>query len=224
MAPRMEVLTEAQWKEIGKQWKSADNDPIFANWGVYPFWGATLFGFYRWDKLVSVNATRFGKGKKKNAWGKYTNFYLAYTPPEFRRQGHAKILQMAIEGLALEQGYARVKSLTQSYLGLRLHMSLGHWFWGVNERNEIGVDTPLDTVKDFPAGVPIEMRGLVNPHLLNRDDLLQIVAKPPFVVTEDVPRLNYRGGSITLGNATAAFAGDTGSNPVHSTKEDICAE
>jgi GNAT superfamily N-acetyltransferase len=189
-------LTHEQWYALEKPWWAADPCSVFEGsmWRIYPFYGATLFGGWLGDELVTVNATRFSKGKKKNAWGRYTNFYLAYTVPSHRRRGYAVALQRHVEELAVGLGYHRLKSLTQSYLGLRLHMSLGHHFWGVNAKNEIIVDTPL-VAKDWPTDtVPMEARAVKDPHLLSEGELVNILRKPPFEMA--VPEIVFTEGKL----------------------------
>ena len=123
-------------------------------------WNVPCIGLMVDGELVSVNVTNFSKSKRKNAWGRYLNFYLAYTVPEHRHKGYASLLVEEIERRAIEGGWNRMKSLAGSYAGVRLHMHFGHQFWGIGKKNgELVVDTPLRSGDEWPEGVPIEARN-----------------------------------------------------------------
>jgi GNAT superfamily N-acetyltransferase len=175
-------LTPDQWHKIGDIYRKSDKEykGITSNWGIYlDRFSASVFGVETNEGIISVNATYFSKRPKKNGWGRYINCYLAYTAPEHRRKGFATGLQRWIEQQAREKGYHRVKSLVGSYAGFRFHQSLGHSFWGVNDRNEIYVDAPIRKDWEFPTTVPQEGRGVPNPHLLTQEDLVEILQKKP---------------------------------------------
>jgi hypothetical protein len=93
---------------------------------------------------VSLNATHFGK-RKKNVWEPYANWYTAFTRPESRRMGYAKGLGWHVRREAVEAGCVRLRSLAGTYLGYRLHRSFGDQFWGITDKDELVVDTPLVT-------------------------------------------------------------------------------
>jgi len=149
-------------------------------------WGVPCLGLKVNDELVSLNVTNFSKRPRKNAWGRYLNCYLAYTRPEDRRKGYATKLMEHIEEQAIVQGYSRMKSLAGSYLGVRLHMRMGHQFWGVArfKKGELIVDTPLKAGDPFPEGIPIEARGIIpDCALMSGADLTVALQQPPFNVT-----------------------------------------
>lgn len=130
-----------------------------SNLDRYESYGAEVWLKWQDDGPVSLNATRIGASKTPNAWGRYANWYLAFTLPLWQRRGHAAELQRKVESVAVERGALRVKSLIQSFGGLRLHLALGHQIWALNPAGELVVDTPLSGVtKSFPPGVPIKAR------------------------------------------------------------------
>jgi GNAT superfamily N-acetyltransferase len=122
-------------------------------------WDVPCIGLLVDNELVSVNVTNFSKSKRKNAWGRYLNFYLAYTVPEHRYKGYASLLVEEIEQRAIAGGWNRMKSLAGSYAGVRLHMHFGHHFYGIAKKGELIVDTPLRSGDEWPEGIPIEARN-----------------------------------------------------------------
>ncbi|CAB4189931.1 NAT_SF domain containing protein [uncultured Caudovirales phage] len=153
-----------------------DGNPVVVRWGIRCM-GLKLDG-----KLVSINVTNFSKRPRKNAWGRYLNFYLAYTLPHLRRQGLATNLLEFIEASAIEQGYSRMKSLAGSWGGVRLHMSKGHHFYGVGKGGALIVDTPLASGMPFPEGIPIEARNACTaPELMTRESILHALSQKPFL-------------------------------------------
>jgi len=147
-------------------------------------WGVPCLGLLVCGELLSVNVTNFSKSKRKNAWGRYLNFYLAYTVPEHRYKGYASRLVEHVERTALEQGYNRMKSLAGSYAGVRLHMRFGHQFWGIAKRGEFMVDTPLRSGDEWPEGIPIEARnGSLEPHRMDLEEIAAALMVPRFGTT-----------------------------------------
>ncbi len=157
--------------------------------GLDPKYPSNLYAGFLEGKAVSFNATYFSRGKKKNAWGRYVNFHLAYTFPEYRFRGYATQLSRYVEEDARRQGYHRLKSLCQSYAGFRLHLALGHGFYGVQaataHRGKDGagalvVDAPIVTGHQFPTGTaPIEARCCAEPaHLLSEVEVREVLGGP----------------------------------------------
>jgi hypothetical protein len=157
--------------KIDKALDAANGKFLQNQWSAGPFHNDFCFGLRIGIGFVSYNATRFSTKKHKNAWGRYIHAHLAYTPVQYRRRGYAKLLFQLIEHLAFESGYSRVKSICQTYLGFRLHRSLGHEFWGLDKRGKLIVDSALNPADAFPAGIPIEARCAVNPHLWTPEEL-----------------------------------------------------
>jgi hypothetical protein len=91
------------------------------------------------EGIVSFNTIHIGK-RKKNIWEPYCNWTLAYTTPVRRRQGLARLLAVAKQDTCAFLGCARVKSKVGTYLGLRLHWTLGHHVWGFCPTGEIQID------------------------------------------------------------------------------------
>jgi GNAT superfamily N-acetyltransferase len=151
---------------------------------VVSLYGAPIIGFEVDGELVSINITSFAKSKRKNAWGRYVNFYLAYTVPDHRYKGYASQLVSHIERIALEQGYNRMKSLAGSYAGVRLHMHFGHQFWGIaTKRGELIVDTPLRSGDEWPDGVPEKARTAGSDlHLMGVEEIASALLAPRFSV------------------------------------------
>jgi GNAT superfamily N-acetyltransferase len=178
-------LTPVEWDSYRSLVnRDKDSTAVLAPWSVLhgrdPKYPSNLYALFLYDQAVSWNATYFSRGRKKNGWGRYVNFHLAFTLPEFRRRGYATELARFVEAQAVAQGYHRLKSLCQTYAGYRLHRKLGHHFWGlqgtyhdgrVREGNgKLLIDTPL-LEREFPEGVPIEARCAVNAHLWNDQEL-----------------------------------------------------
>jgi len=122
--------------------------------------GATVFGFRHEGKLISINATYFGRSKRKNAWGRYVNNYEALTLPPYRRQHFALTLARHVEAKAIAEGYSRLRSLAGSWMGVAYHVRQGHEMWGISPKgHEIIVDTRLCPVA-VPNGVPERARSI----------------------------------------------------------------
>jgi GNAT superfamily N-acetyltransferase len=111
---------------------------------------------------LSVSAWSFGQ-RKRCGWGRYANWYTAYTPPPIRRQGHARRLYKLVAEQAVGAGCDRLKALAGSWLGVQLHLALGHEIWGLTKGGELQVDTPLVARDDWPDSVPRHARGAVGP-------------------------------------------------------------
>lgn len=130
--------------------------------GVELFRKAAVFVLEADDGPLSFGTIHVGK-RKKNIWEPYCNWTLAYTTPSHRRQGLARQLSVAMLTHCAFLGCARVKSKAGSYLGLRLHWSLGHDVWGFCETGEIQIDSPLPRqATKFPAKTPIGARGVTD--------------------------------------------------------------
>jgi mannose-6-phosphate isomerase-like protein (cupin superfamily) len=129
-----------------------------ANIRLYRFYGATFYEAA--DELgnrVSLIVARPGKSPRKNAWGRYVNHYLAYTAPGFRRQGYATAAETALRAMWRDDGYDRVKTLCQSWLGFCYHEHMRDRVWGVKPgTGELVIDSPLTSRVE--AGVPIKAR------------------------------------------------------------------
>jgi hypothetical protein len=112
------------------------------------------------------------------------NFYLAYTLPEYRHQGFASQIVAHLEKKALDGGWNRMKSLAGSYGGVRLHMHMGHTFWGVHKSGALIVDTPLNDLDEFPEGTPIEARSKgATAERMTLHEMANALLEPPFSVT-----------------------------------------
>jgi len=162
-----------EWGEERKKFVANPEDKEVLNqWGRLPFNTDLCFGLRVGDETVSYSAWRFSTKKQKNAWGRYTFWHFAYTPDKSRRRGYAKQLFAEVASLAVQQGYVRVKSLCQSRLGVILHQSLGHDFWGRDKKNgSLVVDSPLNRAIVFPDGIPIEARCAINPHKMIPEEI-----------------------------------------------------
>jgi len=159
-----EIVTPDDFKIFDATWNHPDSDDktsrrmLSESRSVVVHWGTPCRGLWVDGDLITVNVTSFSKRPRKNAWGRYLNFYLAYTRPLDRYKGYATHLAQTIEKMAVGQGYSRLKSLAGSYAGVRLHMAMGHHFWGIGKGGALIVDTPISDEK-FPEGVPIEARN-----------------------------------------------------------------
>ena len=116
------------------------------------------------DGPVGFTTVHIGR-RKKNVWEPYANWTLAYIAPTHRRRGLGRELAVHTLAYARFLGCARVKSKVGSYLGLRLHLSLGHDIWGElpTPERELQVDSPLLPRDRFPNGrTPMGARGIRN--------------------------------------------------------------
>lgn len=109
---------------------------------------------------VSLAIMNFGK-RKHNAWGPYVNWYTSWTPEPLRRRGYATELARTLFIMARVAGCVRVKSLIQSYAGVRLHWRLGHSMWGWTDKGFIQVDHPLVS-RDWPSTTPEQARAVTS--------------------------------------------------------------
>jgi len=146
--------------------------------GVELFRGAQMFVLTDpTDGIVSFTTIHIGR-RKKNVWEPYANWTLAYTTPAHRRRGHMSALARYTLEQARFLGCARVKSKVGSYLGLRLHCSLGHDIWGIvdSDARELQVDAPLLPRDSFPNGrTPMGARACnTRGHPLTSDELASI--------------------------------------------------
>lgn len=131
--------------------------------GVELFRKAAVFALDSPEGPLSFGTIHIGR-RKKNIWEPYCNWTLAYTTPSHRRQGYALQLSRAMLQHCAFLGCARIKSKAGSYLGLRLHWSLGHQVWGFCEGGEIQIDSPLPhQAAKFPTDkTPIGARGVTS--------------------------------------------------------------
>lgn len=129
-----------------------------ANLRLYHFYGAEFFAVTdAAGEPRALHVAKFNSSGRKNAWGRYVNHYLAFTDPDSRRQGYAVHGELRLQAIAAELGYDRLKTLCQSWLGVLYHEHLRDRMWGVNEKGEIVIDSPLHG-GPWPAGVPIKAR------------------------------------------------------------------
>jgi GNAT superfamily N-acetyltransferase len=137
--------------------------------------------------VLSLNITRGSSlaKRRKNAWGRYVNFFYAYTLPMARRMGHARALAVAVEERAAALGYHRIKSLAGTLKGYHLHRTLRHDFWGVTPEGELVVDAPLLawTGAPSPSGVPVEARQVARgrERPMTPDEIAAALRHPRFV-------------------------------------------
>ena len=123
----------------------ADTDMTFFR-GV-----ATWVGFVN-GIPVTLNSTHFGK-RKSGIWEPYSNYYIAVTRMENRRQGYARELNTYVEELAIKTGCIRVKALDGTRLGVLFTQGLGLDVWGLTDKNDLIVDSPLVFDGRFPESV-----------------------------------------------------------------------
>lgn len=130
-----------------------------ANIRLYNFYGASFYlGRNGPGAAVSLAVARPGASRRKNGWGRYVNHYLAYTDPALRRMGLASATETALRRRWRDDGYDRVKTLCQSWLGFCYHEHMRDRVWGVKAATgELVVDSPLHD-GPWPDGVPIKSR------------------------------------------------------------------
>lgn len=130
------------------------------NPGFYEYLGADAWGvFDPFGSMVGIHVARPSTGKRKNAWGRYVNHYLAYVRPESRAQGYGAGAEAVLQARWAHGGWDRVKTLCQSRLGVYYHEALADVVWGVNPKGELVIDSPLDPAATWPAGMPIKARN-----------------------------------------------------------------
>lgn len=143
-----DVKEARQWVKL-----CGERGPVLAEVELHIFRGATLFVEHEDGVPRTYNVTRFGK-RKKNAWEPYANWYTAYTPTAYRRRGYARQLADQVKHMAVTHGCVRLKALAGTRLGLLLHIGLGDELWGVTEKAEVVVDTPLTTNPAYAGRTP----------------------------------------------------------------------
>jgi hypothetical protein len=152
-----------------------------ANLRLYQFYGASFWlAANPAGDPVTLHVAKPGRSPRRNAWGRYVNHYLAFTHPARRRQGYATAAELELQAGWHAQGYDRLKTLCQSWLGFCYHEHLRDRMWGVNQNGELIIDSPLDPAAPFPPGVPIKARnGAWNlaTELLD-EDIMAILTRP----------------------------------------------
>ena len=152
-----------------------------ANIRLYRFYGATFYEVV--DEIgarVSLIVARPGTSPRKNAWGRYVNHYLAYTAPGYRRQGFATAGETAVRAMWAADGFDRVKTLCQSWLGFCYHEHMRDQVWGVKPgTGELVIDSPLHG-GEFPPGVPVKARSSAyyEDSEMNPRDLVRVLTDP----------------------------------------------
>lgn len=145
----------------------------------------SLYEFYRaefWLVCTAAGEPRtlhvaaFGTSPRKNAWGRYVNHYLAFTRPGYRGQGWGSGGELALQEMAAGRGYDRLKTLCQSWLGVLYHERLRDLTWGVNEKGELVIDSPLHD-GPWPEGVPIKARKYSTGEL-DGEELYRVLTDP----------------------------------------------
>ncbi len=140
--PNLTMVTDPKAARVWVK-ACAEKSPVLAEVELHVFRGATLFVGHEPDGTpLTYNVTRLGK-KKKNVWEPYANWYIAYTPVAVRRRGYARGLAEMVKDMAIAHGCVRLKALAGTRLGLLLHIGLGDELWGVTDKDEVVVDTPL---------------------------------------------------------------------------------
>jgi hypothetical protein len=88
---------------------------------------------------------------------------------------------------------------------------LGHHFWGVNARNEIVVDAPIDPTWAFPEGTPPMARVCANPHRYSQGELETLLTQKPYSQssTEISSCFEQRPLKYRWTDREAAFHGET---------------
>jgi GNAT superfamily N-acetyltransferase len=138
---KVDVVGDAKvarrWVRMGAE-KSAVLDEV----PTHVFRGSRLYILTFAGVPVSYHAVYLGR-RKKNVWEPYANWYTAYTVNKYRRRGFARHLAIIAREDARRGGCVRLKSLAGTMLGIYLHAALGDQFWGVTDKCEVVVDTPL---------------------------------------------------------------------------------
>lgn len=137
---------------------AAKERAYLGNLGLYERYGADFYLGTVEGQGVALHAMRLSTGSRKNAWGRYVNHYLAYTRPSRRAEGIGSSVALDVMADARRRGYDRLKTLCQSWPGVLYHEALADTVWGVNDRGELVIDSPLDLDAPFPDGVPIKAR------------------------------------------------------------------
>lgn len=126
---------------------------------LYEFYGATPWLVTdEGGTAVGLHVARPASGRRKNAWGLYVNHYLAFVRPEVRRMGYGAGAEAELQH-RWSATHDRLKTLCQSRLGVYYHESLADQVWGVNEKGELVIDSPLDPNRQWPEGVPMKARS-----------------------------------------------------------------
>ena len=172
MTPEEFTVFDNKWNNVREETDKiarrtlGEGRPIIIRWG-YPCLGLKVDG-----EILSINVTSFSKRPRKNAWGRYLNFYIAYTVPAHRHKGYATQLATHIEQIGIDGGWDRIKSLAGSYGGVRLHMGMGHHFYGIGKGGALVMDSPLKSGEVWPDTLPIEARNACPAHapVVRRDE------------------------------------------------------
>lgn len=158
---------------------------------LYDWYGAQFFGAFDHDeRQISLHVLKLNSSPRKNAWGRYVNHYLAFTRPRWRGLGYATAAEIDLQAMAAAEGYDRLKTLCQSWLGVLYHERLRDQVWGVNEKGELVIDSPLHP-GPWPAGVPIKARKFnTTGRELTRMELAAILTDPSGIFRRSLGQVN----------------------------------
>lgn len=165
-------LSPGQWVEqLSKALADEKGDQGFLSRALLAHLDCACFGLSQNGNIVSFSAVHFSSRGRRNAWGKYMDWRVAYTPMPLRRSHYATELWSLVKQEAIASGHARVRGIAKGKLGFYLHRSLGHQFWGWDRGGRgLVVDSRI-TDGPFPEGTPIEARCAVDAHLMMSDEL-----------------------------------------------------
>lgn len=148
------------WRDLrSKPWKDPEGCYVGKELELCFFRGAQVHYLWFDGKIVSINAIYAGR-KKTNQWEPYANFLLAFTRLSDRNKGFASYLG---DWVLSRCGARRVKSLAGTVSGLALHARMGHTAWGLTEKREVLIDSPLPVAgQKYPDGIPGGLRNYAN--------------------------------------------------------------
>lgn len=119
-----------------------------SGWKVLKDWDLNMFRkipcwvLFVENVPVSINFTSFGKTKRKGQ-GPWANWYMSFTNKSHRGLGYDKILTNYILDRAVAQGCTRMKAKAGTMSGLQQHFNRQDQLWGITEKYEVIVDTPI---------------------------------------------------------------------------------
>lgn len=145
----------------------------------------TLLGLEVDGQIVSTHIVTPSK-KSHGKGGRKLTSNFAYTICGLRQLSYASTLLRWIETWAYNQGMKRLKTRIGSYLGFRLHWSIGHDIWGVEKEGEeagyLVVNSPLEVWK---RGEEEEKDEALIPDLgrtgrskMTREELFEVLTDP----------------------------------------------
>jgi GNAT superfamily N-acetyltransferase len=182
----VDLYTKRFRGKLGKSKALANERALLAEFRVYKWRGATVYGLHAGTLVTALCAVGFTRT--------HLNVYGLHTDPAFRRTGSMRVLLDHAEAAARKRGLARVKAKASSVEAVHLFAKRGWAAWAVTTKGEVLFDTFLEGEDtELPMGFGRGQSLVWGPNTfpVAKDVLLNATACPrcakPIVVEVGVP-------------------------------------